>query len=75
MVYFMPNLSNPRPANWETLPILLFDYQATQSGVDKHQGLGLKATSFQTVEMQAGPLRPRAAEMPRTPGRLKFAEL
>ena len=55
MVYVMPNLSNPRPPNWKTLPILLLEYQVTQKGIEKNHGLGFKATSFQMVEIQAGP--------------------
>jgi len=50
-VYFMPNLSNPRPPNWETLPILLLDYQVPQNGIQKHNSFGFIATAFQTVQM------------------------
>lgn len=55
MVYLMPNLSNPRPPNWKTLPILLLEYRVTQNGIENNHGLGFKATSFQMVEIQAGP--------------------
>jgi hypothetical protein len=62
-VYFVPNLSNPRPSNHSTLPILLIEYQVPQNGDQRHHSFGFKATSFQTVQMNLGP---SSASLPAT---------
>jgi hypothetical protein len=54
-VWFMPNLSKPRPPNYKTCPILLIEYPAVQDGNEKHYSFGFVATSFQPVQMNVGP--------------------
>ena len=53
-VWFMPNLSHPRPPNYKTCPILLIRYPVVQNGDEKHYSFGFVATSFQPVQMNVG---------------------